>query len=291
MTQQRRSGMIDVVSARHALQHGLFRQPAVALERGDAQQPDEGRGVLVDLLADPRQRGTRRHPDAAADRAPGRLDVEVETGAAMGGGGASHATSRVAVVEPARGVGLVRRLVAGEPYVAMDAEERALRVADDLRRDAREPHVHLFHERGERRAHLRLVRRAVLLEPLAIVVAAQRAEEGQRGGSKAGELTRCRGGARRHGTGLVRVCSAGTRMAGGVMRNWNRCSTACRTLRPCTMAGEKRMPGIAVRTDSTKSGCVAARISIVVVSARPVVSMTKVVCTEPSTPFVASSGG
>ena len=48
---------------------------------------------------------------------------------------------------------------------------------------------------------------------------------------------------------------------------------------------------LAVRTDSTKSLCAGCRMSTVAVSARPVVSTTKFVSTEPSTPFVSSSGG
>src|SRR3989454_4859748 len=45
--------------------------------------------------------------------------------------------ARVAVPKPARRVRLVRRLVLGEPDVAIDAEHRALGVARNLRREPR----------------------------------------------------------------------------------------------------------------------------------------------------------
>src|SRR5512140_2872784 len=120
----------------------------------------------------------------------------------------ANASSRIRVMKPAGDVLLVRRLVSREAHVAMDAKERAPGIADDLRRHRRETYVHFLGERGERTAQLGLVRLAVAREPLAVVVAAKRAEETECCGTKAGEL------GRRHGTGLVFVCSAG---AAGVM--------------------------------------------------------------------------
>ena len=62
----------------------------------------------------------------------------------------------------------------------MDAEQRALRIADDLRRELGEPDVHLLDERGERLAHVALVGVAMRLEPFARVVALERAQEAHR---------------------------------------------------------------------------------------------------------------
>ncbi len=70
----------------------------------------------------------------------------------------------------------------------MDAEQRPLRIADDLRRELGEADVHLLDERRERLAHVALVRVATRLEPLARIVAPERREEAHRRRREAVEL-------------------------------------------------------------------------------------------------------
>src|SRR6185436_18661079 len=84
-------------------------------------------------------------------------------------------------MKPARRVCLVRRLVFGEPDVAVDAEHRPLGVAADLGRERLESRVHLPDEVAHWLAHLRLVVRAMRLEPFLVVVPRESAKEPQRG--------------------------------------------------------------------------------------------------------------
>ena len=104
-------------------------------------------GVVGQRLPDLLQRGPRRHPDPARHEALAVGELEVEAGA-----GPlrvlARAAARVAVVELAGGVGLVRRLVGREPDVAVDPEDRAPRVAHDLGREPRQPDVHLLDQRS-----------------------------------------------------------------------------------------------------------------------------------------------
>src|SRR6266487_3670827 len=90
--------------------------------------------------------------------------MEVEPGTALLGL-AAHLMARVPMSKPARRVRLVRRFVLGEPDVAIDPKHRALGIAGDLRREPREPDVHLFDQGSHRRADVVLVTIAMRLEP------------------------------------------------------------------------------------------------------------------------------
>src|SRR5258705_13776153 len=97
---------------------------------------------------------------------------------------AADLVARALVPKPARRVRLVRRLVLGEPDVAIDPEQRALGVARDLRREACEPDVHLFDQRAHRRADVAFITVAMGLKPGLGVVARETAQEGERRGSE-----------------------------------------------------------------------------------------------------------
>src|SRR5213594_5097088 len=109
--------------------------------------------------------------------------MEVEPGTARLGL-AADLMARVAMPKPARRVRLVRRLVLGEPDVAIDPKHRALGVAGDLRREPREPDVHLFDQRAHRRADVALVALTMRLEPGLVVVPGEAAQKGERGGGE-----------------------------------------------------------------------------------------------------------
>src|SRR5215467_817051 len=102
--------------------------------------------------------------------------MEVESGASLRRF-APDAPARCAVMEPAAGVRLVRRLVLREARVAVDAEHRPLGVSADFRREAREPSVELFDELAHRLAHFVLVLGTPCLEPLLVVVRRKLPEE------------------------------------------------------------------------------------------------------------------
>src|SRR6266704_6215001 len=109
--------------------------------------------------------------------------MEVEPGTALLGL-AADLVARVAMPKPARRVRLVRRLVLGEPDVAIDPEHRTLGVARDLGREPRQPDVHLFDQCAHRRADVVLVTLAMRLEPGLVVVPSEAAQKGERGGSE-----------------------------------------------------------------------------------------------------------
>src|SRR3954465_12890642 len=100
------------------------------------------------------------------------------------------------MMKPATGVGLVGRLVLREADVAVDAKHRSLRIATNLRREAREPYVELLDEVAHRRAHLLLVVCAVRVKPLFVVVSRELLEE-----------AKCRGG-KGHGASMSMLCPA-----------------------------------------------------------------------------------
>src|SRR4051812_34498413 len=87
---------------------------------------------------------------------------------------------RVAVIEPAGRVGLVRRLVLRKPNVPVDAKHRSLRIADDLGCESGKPSVELFDQLSHRGARIVLVNIAMRLEPRLFVVPGELPEEGQR---------------------------------------------------------------------------------------------------------------
>src|SRR5262249_23217944 len=85
------------------------------------------------------------------------------------------------MMEPTRGVRLVRRLVLREARVAIDSEHGSLGIAADLRREAREPCVELLDQLAHRLAHLNLVLGAPRLEPVLVVVGCKLAEKTEGG--------------------------------------------------------------------------------------------------------------
>src|SRR5881397_2403579 len=97
---------------------------------------------------------------------------------------ATHLVARALMPKPAGRVRLVRRLVLREPDIAIDAEHRALRVAGDLRREPREPDIHLFDQRAHRIADVALVALTMRLEPGLVVVPGEAAQKGERGGGE-----------------------------------------------------------------------------------------------------------
>src|SRR5207342_1498910 len=119
----------------------------------------------------PARRGFRM-PNAGTDEAVAGLDVDVE-------GGRIDFAETLVIQARAR-VGLVGRLVVGEARVAMDAEQRAADragIGAVLRADRGEVRLQVRKQLEEGAAHLRVVVGLVRLEPLAIVVAGQAAQE------------------------------------------------------------------------------------------------------------------
>src|SRR6266566_734622 len=111
--------------------------------------------------------------------------MEVQPGTSLLGL-AADLVARALVPKPARRVRLVRRLVLGEPDVAIDPEHRALRVARDLRREPRQPHVYFLDQRAHRIADVVLVALAMRLEPRLVVVPGEATQKGERGGGEHG---------------------------------------------------------------------------------------------------------
>src|SRR5262249_25961087 len=105
-----------------------------------------------------------------------RLEMEIEPGAAAVRLPA-HLGGAVAVEEPARGVRLVGRLVGREANIAVDPEDRSLRVAYEFRGEVREARVHFAHELRQRLANVLLGVVAMRLEPGLGVVAGEPAKE------------------------------------------------------------------------------------------------------------------
>src|SRR5690606_38816218 len=114
-------------------------------------------------------------PQAGPDEAFARLQVDVER---------RRRDLAPPVVEQARALpALVRRLVAGETGVALDPEHRAAhgaRVGAVMRADRRQRRLQVAQETLERLAHVRLVVGLVRLEPGALVVPGDAAQEAER---------------------------------------------------------------------------------------------------------------
>jgi hypothetical protein len=72
---------------------------------------------------------------------------------------------------------LVRRLVAAESRVPVDAEQRQLRLGDQLGRERSQVHGQTLEQRHHRRAHVLLVVVLARLKPFASVVSFQRAKK------------------------------------------------------------------------------------------------------------------
>src|SRR5437762_409690 len=92
---------------------------------------------------------------------------------------ATHLGRAPGMEEPARGVRLVRRLVAREANIAVQAEHGAFRVAQELGREAREADVHLLNQIRHWLLDVPLVILAMCLEPRLRVVLRQPAEESE----------------------------------------------------------------------------------------------------------------
>ncbi len=124
------------------------------------------------MIADLLQRGAVGMPDAGADEDLAGLEVEVE---ARGVG----VLARL-VAELDAGVGLVGALVLGEAHVAVDAEERAAdrpRIGVEVGADLGQARPEIADELLRRMAQLLLVALLVGLEPLAVVVGLEVAQE------------------------------------------------------------------------------------------------------------------
>src|SRR5690348_11363820 len=120
-------------------------------------------------------------PQARADEAIARRDVQIERG---------RGDLAPAVMEQScTGPGLVRRLVAGEAHVALDAEQRAAhlaRVGTVMPADLRQRGLQVGDQAKVRFAHVVFVFGLVGLEPGAVVVARERAEKTEGRGGKIG---------------------------------------------------------------------------------------------------------
>src|SRR5512146_691229 len=114
--------MIRGIAAGRALQDRLVTQsPEAAFDGGIADRTLETGLVLDDRLAQTVERGSRRHPQTAADERPLGRKLEVEARPASDRLPADVVRA-VPMKEPARRVRLVRRLVRRESNVAVDAK-------------------------------------------------------------------------------------------------------------------------------------------------------------------------
>src|SRR5512135_444849 len=116
--------MVRRVATGRALQLLLAREPAQAAPQHRMLRDARESAVMPgDGVADLRQSRAGRHPDTAADERIAGRDLDVEPRAPafpvladLPGG--------IAMVEPGGDVRLVGRLVAREPDIAMDSEDR-----------------------------------------------------------------------------------------------------------------------------------------------------------------------
>lgn len=115
---------------------GATRRVKVVQPRNQGD-PLEALWILGDGVAQPVEEWAVWHPDSAAHEGRARLQVEVES-RPTASGLAPHTLVRVEVPEPARRVGLVRRLVPGEPDVTVDPKHRPLAESPDVPRLARD---------------------------------------------------------------------------------------------------------------------------------------------------------
>ena len=165
-------GVILWEAARHALEPLALEPPEATPERGRLDDRAQPLAVRRHVLADRLElRGVGRVQSPAGPH-PLRRDLEIEAGAAM----SLHAAPR----EHGRNLGLQRRLICGKPRVPVDAERRHLRRGDQLGCERFEVLAEPFDDLHERGADDELVAILARLEPLAIVIALQRAQERQR---------------------------------------------------------------------------------------------------------------
>ncbi len=174
-------GVIRVEASRRPLQRVAAELESIG-EVGLGRRRHPGVTVLGHVMADGVGHLALRVPDSGAHEALPGLEVQVEAG------GVGVVPALVAEVHA--GVGLVGRLVAAEPGVALDAEQRAAHragIGHEVGRDR----VEAFREVGDevecRLAHRRLVSGLVGVEPLAIVVRGKVLQEGEQ---RRGEMLR-----------------------------------------------------------------------------------------------------
>ena len=136
-----------------------------------------GRGIVDDEVPDIPQRVVFRMPQSRADETVARRDVQVER---------RRGDLAAAFVEDARaGPGLVRLLVVAEAGVALHAEQRTAdlaRIGAVMTAQFRDRRLQVRDQLQEGFAHVRFVVGLVRLEPGAVVVACQRAQEAEAGG-------------------------------------------------------------------------------------------------------------
>ena len=130
-----------------------------------------------DVAAEGEELLARGHVDAGGDGDIFGADVEVEAGA----GGFRGPRG-----PPGGDVGLVRALVGGETRVAVDAHHGLVRRADVVGREVFEGVVDLFDEGEHGSFELALVDGLARIEPEAVVMAGERAEEFEGFGSEVG---------------------------------------------------------------------------------------------------------
>ncbi len=163
--------MVGGIPARRPHQ-GLAPHFVAALESRCTHRCRPAGGIVEHEIADAPLRFRFRVPDAGTQETAARLHVQVERGCRHG---------LAAFVEKTRaGPGLVGRLVVREARVAVDAEQRtagAARVGAVVRADRQQVRLQVGDQALEGLLEVRLVVVAVIVEPLARVVARQRAQE------------------------------------------------------------------------------------------------------------------
>jgi hypothetical protein len=179
-------GVIRREPSRYPRQSITFERGHVAGERLLLDDALDLGPRLGDVLADAQQLRRLRRIHAAAHPHPGRRDLEVETCAFM--------PRETAARKDRGGVRLERCFVGAEARVAVDAIEGRFRRRHEIGRHPLEVAGELFDHREQRLPYVRLVVVFSRLEPLAIVIAFQRAQELQR-------VIREPGGHRDHDTG------------------------------------------------------------------------------------------
>ena len=154
--------------------------PKVRVKAGAASSRRSRRVPGADVAAHGVQRRRVGRVQTAADPDVAWPDLEVEAGAAQ-------PTERALRKE--RGdVGLQRPLVGAEPGIAPRPEQRDLGIGDEVGRHRGEVHGQPLDDGHHRPSHERLVLGAVLVKPLAAVVAGDGAQEAQRPWRKSGRL-------------------------------------------------------------------------------------------------------
>jgi len=138
-------------------------------ESAGGEQAAVGGVVIDEIAADGKELVGGGHEDARGNGDLGGVETEVEACA----GGLGHAGP----APPGGEVGFVGELVGAEAGVAKDAEHDFMRRADELRGEVGEGVVDLFDEVEHGGFELLFVEGLALVEPLAVVVLLETAEE------------------------------------------------------------------------------------------------------------------